>query len=1028
MINLEDLTIEVKGEQVVRDIFGHLHNLRKFHLVCSSIENNLVESWGKLSNLEYLLLRSKDRTSELKVTWDLQSDPRSLKINLKGQLAPPGIFEPLPMFLMAVERFGLVCEHGSSTAIAMNMINLKHLAVTVHGEQPVQDIFRGLRNLRTFELVCSGLENNLVESLGNMISLEDLTIEVQGQQIVRDTFGHHRKLRKFQLVCSGVENSLVESLGNMINLEDLTILVQGQQAVRDIFGRLENLRRFCLVCSGIENNLVESWGKLSSLEYLLLRSNDRTSELEVKLDLKSVPRSLKIILNGQLAPPGIFEPLPVFLTKVEVFILVCEHGYTVALARNMINLEHLDVTVHGEQPVQDIFRRLRNLRKFKLVCGSMENNLVESLGNMINLEDLTIEIQGQQTVGDAFGHLQKLRKFQLVCSGIENSLEESFGNMVNLEDLSIKIQGQQVVGDIFGYLENLRRFHLVCSGVENNLMRSLGKLTSLEYLDVNSEHENVELAIRMRELQRLDIRLKGQQAGSSILEPLPVVLRKVSELELECEHGAQIAIVRNMIHLKCVKIVVEGSGAVPDVFGGLQTLRQFSLKCHAVEDNLEGSFAALSSLQQLDLRCKTMERFPHVFGCFSTLEQLRISCPSLRALPVVGKFIQLRTLKIFATELQSLPDSVGQLSQLRKLSVFGCNHLTTSPETLGQLSRLVSLKARRCQNFNTLPESAGHLSSLRHLHLEDSGLRFLPDSLKNLSQLRGLGISGCSNLNRSLVAANFPQVEIYDSSGSPGSDCSYDSNSSSGSASDNSNDTNSSSGADPSEESDEELPPFFSNVNYYVDMPPEMKQQGAEGDKLKLSKSISGAFRPGVLTGFLKVQATVARISGYVGQNGIHSPLLTVFESLPFSASLRLSESVDKVTQTKFVHNVMDLVELTSLRNALVGLSGVSGLSTEQRKRLTIAVELVANPSIIFLYAPFIKQVSIKQAFDELLLLKCGGRTIYAGPLGRHSHKLIEYFEGISGTPKIKEGHNPATWVLEVSSVAVGTELGVDFA
>ena len=46
---------------------------------------------------------------------------------------------------------------------------------------------------------------------------------------------------------------------------------------------------------------------------------------------------------------------------------------------------------------------------------------------------------------------------------------------------------------------------------------------------------------------------------------------------------------------------------------------------------------------------------------------------------------------------------------------------------------------------------------------------------------------------------------------------------------------------------------------------------------------------------------------------------------------------------------MMGVVELSRLRHAYVGVPGVSGLSVEQRKRLTMAVELVTNPSIVFM-------------------------------------------------------------------------------
>ena len=63
----------------------------------------------------------------------------------------------------------------------------------------------------------------------------------------------------------------------------------------------------------------------------------------------------------------------------------------------------------------------------------------------------------------------------------------------------------------------------------------------------------------------------------------------------------------------------------------------------------------------------------------------------------------------------------------------------------------------------------------------------------------------------------------------------------------------------------------------------------------------------------------------------------------------------------------MQLVELTPLKGSLVGMPGSTGLSVEQRKRLTIAVELVANPSVIFMDEPTTgARISLPHFYDSL--------------------------------------------------------------
>uniref|UniRef100_A0A8R7QPP8 ABC transporter domain-containing protein n=1 Tax=Triticum urartu TaxID=4572 RepID=A0A8R7QPP8_TRIUA len=283
------------------------------------------------------------------------------------------------------------------------------------------------------------------------------------------------------------------------------------------------------------------------------------------------------------------------------------------------------------------------------------------------------------------------------------------------------------------------------------------------------------------------------------------------------------------------------------------------------------------------------------------------------------------------------------------------------------------------------------------------------------------------------------------------------------------------------------LPPFLFTSAFIFQ---ENKARGETKDRLEILKGVSGCFRPGVLTalmgisgagkttlmdvlagritggyregtitisGYQKKQETFCRIFGYCEQSDIQSPHLTVLESLLFSAWLRLPSEIDSLTRRIFVEDMLELLDLTSLGGAQVGHPGGYGLSSEQRKRLTIAVELVANPSIIFMDEPTsgldaraaaivmrtvrnlvdtgktvactIHQPSIDifETFDELFLLNQGGEEIYVGPLGEKSLNMITYFEGI-GINRIQEGYNPATWMLEVTSTVQEQMLGINLS
>jgi energy-coupling factor transporter ATP-binding protein EcfA2 len=126
---------------------------------------------------------------------------------------------------------------------------------------------------------------------------------------------------------------------------------------------------------------------------------------------------------------------------------------------------------------------------------------------------------------------------------------------------------------------------------------------------------------------------------------------------------------------------------------------------------------------------------------------------------------------------------------------------------------------------------------------------------------------------------------------------------------------------------------------------------------LRKQRSGGGNFVTGEvrLNGWPQEAASFRRCSGYVEQFDVQSPELTVRETVLFSSRLRLDPALveSEAQRNGLVDGILEEVELTSLADALVGNSeDGGGLSFGQRKRLSIAVELAASPSILFLDEP----------------------------------------------------------------------------
>ncbi|EGG18950.1 ABC transporter G family protein [Cavenderia fasciculata] len=188
------------------------------------------------------------------------------------------------------------------------------------------------------------------------------------------------------------------------------------------------------------------------------------------------------------------------------------------------------------------------------------------------------------------------------------------------------------------------------------------------------------------------------------------------------------------------------------------------------------------------------------------------------------------------------------------------------------------------------------------------------------------------------------------------------------------------------------------------------------------------------------------KLSGYVTQSDTLSPAMTVFETLSFYAQLKMPREMSYDDKIKKVNEVLAEMGLKRCKDTLVGDDKIRGISGGERRRVTIAIELLTGPSILFVDEPTsgldsntslsvmraIRKLAnsgrtiictihqprsnIYNLFDKLLLLG-DGSTIYYG----ETQLALDYFKNLGFY--CDPSTNPADFFLDLINTQVEDDM-----
>ncbi|MBR7001721.1 MAG: leucine-rich repeat domain-containing protein [Neisseriaceae bacterium] len=102
---------------------------------------------------------------------------------------------------------------------------------------------------------------------------------------------------------------------------------------------------------------------------------------------------------------------------------------------------------------------------------------------------------------------------------------------------------------------------------------------------------------------------------------------------------------------------------------------------------------------------------------------------------IIQRLMSKKYLILSNSNIDTLPDSVGELTQLEELSLLQSN-IRNLPESIGQLTQLKCLNLYECDNLHNLPDNIGNLYELKYLWVNYKNIEKLPLTFSKLTNLQ----------------------------------------------------------------------------------------------------------------------------------------------------------------------------------------------------------------------------------------------------------------------------------------------------